>query len=232
MNAPAVIQSNHLPSLVQRAADALLSAKSSAEVLEARDYAGVAYAAAKTAGRMARAKQAHDTLLMEVYRAQADALLIEAQAKMRLADEYDNAQERGEVSKGGGRPDCVEDHNAVPATAADLGIRRDQTQEARSLRDAEQERPGLAERALGEMLSRGEEPTKAALRREMAPRREPQMKREPLWVWGRVRDFDRDNIMQITADDLARQMTEQMRADMRDHLPRVIAYLTELEQSL
>lgn len=45
---------------------------------------------------------------------------------MRLAEEYDAAQERGEVSKGGGRPDCVEDRNAVPATAADLGTRRDE----------------------------------------------------------------------------------------------------------
>ena len=55
---------------------------------------------------------------------------------MRLAEEYDAAQERGEVSKGGGRPDCVEDRNAVPATAADLGLRRDEIHEARKLRDA------------------------------------------------------------------------------------------------
>lgn len=47
------------------------------------------------------------------------------------------AQERGEVSKGGGRPDCVEDRNAVPATAADLGLRRDEIHDARKLRDAE-----------------------------------------------------------------------------------------------
>ena len=59
--------------------------------------ARVAYDAAKTAGRMARAKQAHDDVIGAVYRAQADALLIEARAKMRLADEYDAAQERGAV---------------------------------------------------------------------------------------------------------------------------------------
>jgi hypothetical protein len=33
-----------------------------------------------------------------VHRAQADALEIEAKAKRRLADEYDAAQERGEVA--------------------------------------------------------------------------------------------------------------------------------------
>jgi hypothetical protein len=39
-----------------------------------------------------------DVLIAAVYRAQADALVIEAQAKRRLADEYDAAQARGEVA--------------------------------------------------------------------------------------------------------------------------------------
>jgi len=53
---------------------------------------------------------------------------------MRLADEYDAAQERGEVAKGStGRGDnIVTDHNDIkPATAADLGIRRAEIHEAR-----------------------------------------------------------------------------------------------------
>lgn len=87
-----------------------------------------------------KAKQAHDTLMMEVHRSQAHALAIRARAEMRLAEEYDAAQERGEVSTGGGRPDCVEDRNAVPATAVDLGLRRDEIHAARKLRDAERDR--------------------------------------------------------------------------------------------
>ena len=58
---------------------------------------------------------------------------------LRLAEEYDAAQDRGEVSKGGGRPDCVEDRNAVPATSAALGLRRDEIHEARKMRDAERD---------------------------------------------------------------------------------------------
>ncbi len=55
----------------------------------------------------------------------ADALDIEAQAKRRLADEYDAAQERGEVAKGSVRKDIVPVGNDVrPATAADLGLTR------------------------------------------------------------------------------------------------------------
>ena len=72
---------------------------------------------------------------------------------MRLAEEYDAAQDRGEVSKGGGRPDCVADYNAVPVTAADLGIRRDEIHEARQFRDAERADPGIIDRAISGMMN-------------------------------------------------------------------------------
>lgn len=52
---------------------------------------------------------------------------------MRLAEEYDAAQDRGEVA-GHGRSK-VEADNVT--TAADIGLRRDEIHEARKLRDAE-----------------------------------------------------------------------------------------------
>jgi hypothetical protein len=165
MNLPANISTGDaLPALIDRAATALSSARTSAEVLEARAFASVAYDAAKSAGRMARAKDAHDDLIAKVYRAQADALLIEARAKSRLADEYDAAQERGEVSSGGGRPDCVDDGNAVPATAADIGLRRDEIHEARQIRNFEDQNPGGIERIVENIIDAGEEPTKAKVK--------------------------------------------------------------------
>lgn len=154
-----------LPVLIERASQTLMNARTSAEVLEARDLASIAYDAAKTAGRIARAKQAHDEVLAAVHRAQADALLVEARAKMRLADEYDGAQERREVKSNGGNRSSVEDRNT--ASAADIGLRRDEIHEARKLRDAEKADPGKAERTLKSMVEAGEEPTKAKLRREM-----------------------------------------------------------------
>lgn len=73
---------------------------------------------------------------------QADALLIESRAKARLADEYDAAQERGEVAgHGGGRNFKVADSN-VEATTADLGLRRDEIHEGRQIRDFEDQNPG------------------------------------------------------------------------------------------
>lgn len=152
-----------LPALVDRAASALSGARDAAEVLEARELAGLAYDAAKRAGRLARAKDAHDTLIAAAYRAQADALEIESEAKRRLADEYDAAQERGEAARG--RPKSVGDDDTFQATATDLGLRRDQIHEARTFRDAERADPGITRRTLNEHVERGEEPTKAALRK-------------------------------------------------------------------
>ena len=179
MNQIANISAESLPSLLDRAATALSSAKSSAEVLEARDFARVAYDAAKSAGRMARAKQAHDDVIGAVYRAQADALLIEARAKHKLADEYDAAQERGEVvGAHDGAKKRVVDDNAI-ATAADLGLRRDEIHEARKLRDAEVAEPGVTARALDAIVARGDEPTKATLRREILAEKPTQAEAEP-----------------------------------------------------
>lgn len=124
---------HHLPSMIDRAAQALLNAKSSAEVLEARDMAGHVYDVAKRTARLAKAKDAHDSLIAAAHRAQADALDIEAQAKRRLADEYDAAQERGEVAKlGTNQSDLgVSEQNTRPATTSDLGISRKDIHEAR-----------------------------------------------------------------------------------------------------
>lgn len=125
--------------------------------------ARVAYDAAKSAGRIVRAKKAHDDVLAAVYRAQGHALEIEARAKIRLADEYDAAQDRGEVQPHGGQLPRDVAGNNIPS-AADIGLRRYEIFEARQLRDAELAEPGIIERTIAERVESGEEPTKAALR--------------------------------------------------------------------
>ena len=155
-----------LPGLIERATSLLSGAKTAAEVLEAREAAGLAYDVAKRTVRLTRVRSAHDDLVAAAHRAQAHALEIEARAKRRLADEYDAAQARGEVASGSVRTDIVDDPNDVrPATAADLGLRRDQIHDARLIRDAEAAEPGVVRRTLDDRLDRGEEPTRAALRK-------------------------------------------------------------------
>lgn len=167
MSAVTVVSEQYtdLAPLVRRASDQLAMATTAAEVLDARDMASAAYDAAKSAARFARAKGAHDELIAKVHRAQADALEIEAMAKRRLADEYDAAQERGEVAKLGSNQTevGVPDGNTLP-TAADIGLSRKDIHEARQIRDAEVAQPGLISRTIMERLHAGHEPTKAAVR--------------------------------------------------------------------
>jgi hypothetical protein len=154
-----------LPVLIDRATKAFADAKTAAEVLEARDMASVAYDMAKATARLGKAKQAHDELIAAAHRAQAEALVIEAEAKRRLADEYDAAQERGEVASGRDGPGAgVSDGNAK-ATVADIGITRKEIHDARLVRDAEVADPGIVRRTVEEDVAAGKGPTKAKVRR-------------------------------------------------------------------
>lgn len=150
---------NSLTGLVRRAANQLASATTAAEILEARDSASVAYDASKKAARLARAKGAHDELIAKAHRTQADALEIEAGAKRRLADEYDAAQERGEIRRNGERSFSSPEKVSGPDILDPKDIH-----EARIIRDAENAQPGIVRRALDARLAQGQEPNKAALR--------------------------------------------------------------------
>lgn len=164
--------STNLRILIHRAADSLVCAVTAAEVLDARDQASFAYDAAKAALRLAKAKRAHDDVVARVYRAQADALEIESLAKRRLADEVDAAQDRGELAGHGGKrgnQHVAKVSDDTVATTADVGLTRPQVFEARQIRDAIEREPGILRRVLDDILVSGEEPTKAKLRRELAP---------------------------------------------------------------
>ena len=200
-----VAEAQYLPALIDRAARMLAEARTAAEVLEARDDASLAYDAAKRASRFQRAKAAHDELIAATHRAQADALEIEALAKRRLADEYDAAQERGEViGAHDGARKRVGDDNAI-ATASELGLRRDQIHDARLIRDAEAADPGLVRRTLDARLARGEEPTRAALRRaaeEKLQRSLDRLKRTE----DSVRRLEAEKLPPLTPGQRARQV--------------------------
>ena len=161
MNIAVAANTETLPALIDRAALALSNARSAAEILEAREMASFAYDMAKREARMERAKKAHDEVVGAAYRAQADALDIEAQAKRRLADEYDAAQERGELAKNGQPSSSMRE--GLP-TVADIGLSHKAIHEARQIRDAEAADPGVVRRALDDRLGRGEEPTRSAMR--------------------------------------------------------------------
>lgn len=227
-----------LPNLVSRAAEVLASATSSAEVLEAKDLASAAYDAAKSAGRMKAVKDAHDDLLVKVYRAQADALIIESQAKSRLADEYDAAQERGEVATGNRSKDFgVTQENAKPATASDLGINRKEIHEARQVRDAVKAKPDILEKTTDELIEQGLEPTKARIREAVLDA----INKSPQKVKKKDRDPDHDDflefldccekIVEADVDFIASyKKLKHSYAEVKEILPKAISTLQSLKE--
>ena len=157
-----------IPAILARASSTLDAAKSSAEILEARDTAAFAYDAAKSAARIYRAKGAHDDLVDKARRLQGEALRIDARAKFRLAEEYDAAQKRGEVATG--RPKSLPGENSFVATAADIGVTSKDIFEARQVRDAEVESPGIVNETIDRLLDEGQEPTRAAVNQAIVNR--------------------------------------------------------------
>lgn len=229
MNAPARIEPG-LPSLVRTAAQKLASAETAAEVLDARDAASVAYDAAKSAARIARAKQAHDEIIGAVYRAQADALAIESAAKSRLADEYDAAQERGEVR-------AANTGRSVSAletpSFTDIGLTGKEIHEARIIRDAERDDPGIVRRTVDALLDAGHEPTKAAVKRAIVLQPvKPRVSDDALWLWGRLRDFEKGGYFTADIHQILLGMTPPMLAEVQRLTPLVREFLEELEISL
>lgn len=219
-----------LPQLIDKATTALTNAKSSAEVLEARDLARVAYDAAKSALRIAKAKQAHDSLMVEVHTAQAHALSIRARAEMRLAEEWEAAQESGAANKNGGDRKS-EIQGGLLISRKKIGFEGRLADEAIKLRDAEQANPGIVQRTINGFVERGEEPTKEAVYREITKPKKPTkvMDKSALWLWGTLKDFERDGHIDKSAQYLLSEMTSPMRADVRRLLPLVIRFLKTLE---
>jgi len=151
--------------LIQAAATALAKAATAAEVLDVQRAAKQAYDEAKTHARLFAVKNAHDAVRAACHKVQADALVIEAQAQCRLADEYDAAQKRGEAQKAGGnRTSIIPDKNNA-AKVTDIGLTSKQVHEARAIRDAEKAKPGVVRKTVDAQLKAGAEPTRTDVKR-------------------------------------------------------------------
>jgi hypothetical protein len=176
-------QTERLPALITRAAKALAEATTSAEILDAKDAAQVAFATAKAQATFLKKKKAHDEVISACQRVMADALFIESQAQCRLADEYDAAQERGEIRS---KPDLSDEPwlaegisrrtwfnrkrsctitNSPRASAKDIGLDTGDVCRARKVRDAEKIKPGIVRDTLEAALKAGKDPTHAGVAR-------------------------------------------------------------------
>jgi phage N-6-adenine-methyltransferase len=146
MNALTIATSTEsLPALLSRAGQRLLDAQSSGEVLEAKKLAELALHLAKVT---TAARETH-----------ADCLRIITRAEMRMADEADKAQERGEL-----HPPHRTVQGSDTSTFDDLGLDRRRLAEWREVRDAGE---AVVEGAIEDALAEGRAPTKADITRKV-----------------------------------------------------------------
>jgi hypothetical protein len=79
------------------------------------------------------------------------------------------------------------------------------------------------DRALGE----AERPTTKGIIKATTEPKQPRVSSEALWLWGRLRDFERDYLSKDPADVMA-TMHDQMRDDVHTLAPRVAAWLKRI----
>ncbi|MBD8665276.1 hypothetical protein IFT59_18710 [Rhizobium sp. CFBP 8752] len=131
------------------------------DVERALKLSSVAYDQAKAvAGSAERVKTSRD-LVDKARRMQAEALKIESLCYVAMADAVDDAQAKGELSRGG-RPKTVSSENSF--TLDEIGVDRQQLHAARSLRSAIEAEPGFVDRVVEVRLLEGLEPSRAALK--------------------------------------------------------------------
>lgn len=137
----------------------------------------------------------------------------------RKAGELLREMEKAKGARGnpGGRgAPVVRSHGETAQTLSNLGISKTQSSRWQQL-------AAIPEDVFEAALAAPEKPTTNGLIRR-APKQEP-MNPKALWLWGRLRDFERDGILSESPTSLLSEMTEAMQADVRRMVPLVIEWL-------
>ncbi len=109
-----------------------------------------------------------------------------------------------------------------PIALKDLGISRDQSSKWQQLANVPAEE---FERAV---TGEGPKPTTEGIINAKQSREKPQPRidADALWLWGRLRDFERNGIFKKDAAGLTAAMTDSMRDDCARITPRLISWLS------
>jgi len=109
----------------------------------------------------------------------------------------------------------------------DIGISKDQSSQWQKLAE-------IPEQEFENEISKpGPKPTTEGLlvSRHMRDHPMPQMDPKALWVWGAVKQFERDGIIQANPKKIYAAFTESMQEDIKRLVPQVIDWLMNLEEA-
>lgn len=163
-------------------------------------------------------------LALEVYSRQAHNTEAERQAcEIRLRAERKAGQLLREMEKAkGGNPSLTPRGSAK--TLGDLGITYDQSSNWQKLADVPDEQFETA-------LAGEAKPTTNGIIAAAAPKKVMPVASDALWLWGRLRDFQRGGLLDKQALDVLTTMTPEMRDDVYVLAPLVAAWLRNIGEA-
>lgn len=114
-------------------------------------------------------------------------------------------------------------HDASMQTLDDLGISKTQSKRWQKL-------ASINDNDFESALSEKQQTTSGLIKKVNGEK--TKMHPKALWLWGRIRDFEREEIENCDCGVLVGEMTETMQADLIRILPRMIEYLNDLTEEL
>jgi hypothetical protein len=170
-------------------------------------------------------------IALETYARQAHNVEAERQAcEIRLRAERKAGKLSAELEKKPGKRT-----DKQPVGAAPIGSKKDELRKAGVSQDQAKQWEKLAavpdEEFESALVDRTARPTtNGIIRASMAPKRNP-VSTEALWLWGRLRDFERDGLLTKEPREVLSTMTPSMLDDVHTLAPRAVAWLKKIGKS-
>jgi hypothetical protein len=160
---------------------------------------------------------------IEVYARQAKNVEAERQAcEIRLRAERkcgELLRDRDKAKpRGSNQHEDVSRDPTHPQPLADLGISRDQSSQWQKLAAVP---PDLFEQE----LQRERPTTNGIIAAHAPPEPKDKVGTGALWLWGRLRDFERDGLLDLDPNEVVEGMLGHMQATTKELAPRVAAWL-------